>query len=258
MSIFKLDLNIKKHIPNAITCCNLICGCLAIVQIFEGNLVMAAYLVGLAAIFDFFDGFAARLLKVSSPIGKDLDSLADMVTFGVVPGFIMFKMLQLAEFKMGSVHGHAGIEETSWIPYVAILIPVFSALRLAKFNNDTRQSDSFIGVPTPANSILICSLPLIINLNGNVQDAQNFSVLEPYILNTNFLIVIAVVMSVLLVAEIPLIALKFKSFGWKGNQYRYVLIAISVLLMFVLKFAGLPLIIVFYILISLINNIVKR
>lgn len=251
-------MNIKKHIPNAITCCNLICGCLAIVQTFNGNLVGAAYLVGLAAIFDFFDGFAARLLKVSSPIGKDLDSLADMVTFGVVPGFVMFRMISLAVYKTGIEQSHNLVPEPSTIPYLAFLIPVFSALRLAKFNNDTRQSDSFVGVPTPANSILICSLPLILNINGGVNDAQQSSAFEPYLLNVNFLVVITIIMSVLLVAELPLIALKFKSFGWKGNEIRYVFLISSVLFLVFFRYAGLPLVIVFYVMISVINNVFKR
>lgn len=143
---------IKKNIPNAITCCNLLCGCLAIIQATNGNLLWAAYLVGMAAVFDFFDGFAARLLKVSSPIGKDLDSLADMVTFGVVPGIVMFKMIRLG-LRLDK-EGFDLIEENPWITYIVFMIPIFSALRLAKFNHDTRQTEAFIGLPTPANAIM--------------------------------------------------------------------------------------------------------
>ncbi len=243
-------MNIKKHIPNAITCCNLLCGCLAIVQSFEGNLVNAAYLVGLAAIFDFFDGFAARLLRVSSPIGKDLDSLADMVTFGVVPGIVMFKLiLMFIEVQEEIYSDRSWVSDNKYyLSYIAFLIPIFSALRLAKFNNDTRQTSSFIGLPTPANAIFICSIPLImeyakINLN-----------LNPYVL-----VVISVILSLLLVSEIPLFALKFRNFSWTGNRIRYTFLGLSLLLLITLQFVGIPLIIVLYVLISVITNIyIKR
>lgn len=242
-------MNIKKHIPNAITCCNLLCGCLAIVQAFEGNLVWAAYLVGLAAVFDFFDGFAARLLRVTSPIGKDLDSLADMVTFGVVPGVVMFQLMKIG-FDAYTIDGPANDGWTIYPPtttntmtYLAFLIPIFSAIRLAKFNNDTRQTTSFIGVPTPANAIFICSIPLILKYSA-------FTItLNPYVLVGS-----TIVLSLLLVSEIPLFALKFKFFGWKGNRIRYVFLALSLALLITLQFVGIPLIIVLYVLMSLITN----
>jgi CDP-diacylglycerol--serine O-phosphatidyltransferase len=250
-------MNIKKHIPNAITCCNLLCGCLAIVQSFEGNLVNAAYLVGLAAIFDFFDGFAARLLRVASPIGKDLDSLADMVTFGVVPGFVMYHMIDsslmfgesnkiLEYFNSGTSNfgelWSAHISSGSPVKYVAFVIPVFSAIRLAKFNNDTRQTTSFIGLPTPANAIFICSIPLI-----SIDTIQ-------FILNPYILCGLSCVLSFLLVSEIPLFALKFKNFSWRGNRIRYVFLGLSVLLLISLKLVGIPIIILLYILMSVITD----
>jgi CDP-diacylglycerol--serine O-phosphatidyltransferase len=238
-------MNIKKHIPNAITCCNLLCGCLAIVQSFEGNLVYAAYLVGLAAVFDFFDGFAARLLRVASPIGKDLDSLADMVTFGVVPGFVMYKMILntvFFEVNMNSNKSWAS-DHISYLSYIAFLIPVFSAIRLAKFNNDVRQSDSFIGLPTPANAIFICSIPLIMEYS-KIDISFN-----PYTL-----IVISVVFSLLLVSEIPLFALKFRNFSWRGNRIRYSFLALSLILLITLQFVGISLVILLYILMSVITN----
>lgn len=244
-------MNIKKHIPNAITCGNLLCGCLAIVKAFEGNLVWAAYLVGIAAVLDFFDGFAARMLKVSSPIGKDLDSLADMVTFGVVPGVIMFQMIRGGLYL--DKEGFSFFEMTRVFSYIPFLIPVFSALRLAKFNNDTRQSDSFIGVPTPANSILIVSIPLIVNWNNtfSFDEYHKFeSVLNPYIL-----CFISCVMSFLLVAELPLFALKFKHFKWKDNEIRFIFLGLSLVLLITLQFVGIPLIIILYILMSVINNL---
>lgn len=244
-------MNIKKHIPNAITCGNLLCGCLAIVKAFEGNLVWAAYLVGIAAVLDFFDGFAARMLKVSSPIGKDLDSLADMVTFGVVPGVVMFQLIGTARmFKIAfdaSIPdiSSIAIEKTVYLPqYIAFLIPIFSAIRLAKFNNDTRQTDSFIGVPTPANAMVICSLPLILAYSDYT-----------FIANVYFLSVLAVVMSFLLIAELPLFALKFKHFKWQGNEIRFVFLGLSLVMLVALQFVGIPLIIIMYILLSLFNNL---
>lgn len=237
-------MNIKKHIPNAITCCNLLCGCLAIVQTFEGNLVWAAYLVGLAAIFDFFDGFVARLLNVTSPIGKDLDSLADMVTFGAVPGFLMFQYLIALE-SFSSQYNFI-IKQYSWINYIAFLMIVFSAIRLAKFNNDTRQSESFVGVPTPANAIFWCSILFL-------DQSLTSSIITPY-----SVIVGIIVASFLLIAEIPLFALKFKHFGWKDNEIRYTFLGLSLLLLVALQFVGIPLIIILYIVMSIINNMIKK
>jgi len=236
---------IRQNIPNAITCGNLLCGCLAIVRAFEGNLVWAAYLVGIAAVLDFFDGFIARLLKVSSPIGKDLDSLADMVTFGVVPGFVMFKLLLLSTLFMTN--------NTVWIylPYLAFIIPIFSCIRLAKFNNDKRQTESFIGVNTPANSILICSLPLII---GTAYQSPSAA----FILNPYLLVALTIVMSALLVSEIPIFSLKFKTFGWKGNEVRFIFLIISLLMLCTLHYVGIPFIIVFYIVLSVINNFLTK
>lgn len=284
---------IKKNIPNAITCGNLLCGCLAIVNALEGNLVWAAYLVGIAAVLDFFDGFAARMLKVSSPIGKDLDSLADMVTFGVVPGVVMFQMFNDSIGYFGihtgyiyNTHEHplfALWPFLQYLRYIVFLIPIFSAVRLAKFNNDTRQSDSFIGVPTPANAILICSLGLIAALSNieadkllllakenisstggfekvpyiDIETVPNGSI-TTYILNPFILTALSLIMSFLLVAELPLIALKFKHFKWKGNEIRFIFLGGAVVLLASLQLAGIPLVIVFYILISIINNILTK
>ncbi len=247
-------MNLKKHIPNALTCCNLLCGCIAIEQAFEGNLVIAAYLVGLAAIFDFFDGFAARLLRVASPIGKDLDSLADMVTFGVVPGVVMFQLIEMSIFSYVN-EGTAAVQNfhekelalSGLVVYVAFLIPIFSAIRLAKFNNDNRQTSSFIGLPTPANAILICSFPLI-TANTNSLLASDI------IFNIYFLISITVLLSLLLITEIPLFALKFRTFSWLGNRTRYIFLALSVVLLALFQFVGIPLIIVLYVLMSINSN----
>ena len=246
---------IKKNIPNAITCGNLLCGCLALVQAFKGELVWAAYLVGIALVLDFFDGFTARMLRVASPIGKDLDSLADMVTFGVVPGVVMFKMIGFStSFYLSDIY-YAPKETESLLPYLAFIITIFSCIRLAKFNNDTRQSDSFIGLPTPANTMVICSFPLIATSHGDymadiVMQNPSLGSYLPYVL-----IGLSCVLSCLLVAEIPLFALKFKSFSWSANKLVYCFLLLSVILLVTLKFVAIPLIILLYILVSIVNNI---
>jgi CDP-diacylglycerol---serine O-phosphatidyltransferase len=245
----------KKHIPNAITCANLFCGCLAIVNAFQGELNWTAYLVGIAAVLDFFDGFSARMLKTYSTIGKDLDSLADMVTFGVVPGVVMFQLCNLAfvresmdDFGSFGTFGRlwTGYNSIQYLSYVAFSITIFSCLRLAKFNNDSRQTDSFIGLPTPANSILICSFPLIMESN---------EMFTYYFLNPYLIVILSCLLSLLLVSEIPLFSLKFKKFGWANNGLRYIFLAISLLFLILFHYVGIPLIIVFYILLSIVNNI---
>ena len=231
----------KKHIPNLLTCANLFCGCLGINAAYQsGDLVFAAYMIGLSGLFDFFDGFAARLLKVSSPIGKELDSLADMVSFGLSPSVIMYLMLQEAL-------RNAGFDER--IAYIAFLIAVFSALRLAKFNIDTRQTTSFIGVPTPANAILIGSLPLIVAFHPDMEGW----IVCPYLLSST-----TIIMSLLLVAELPLFSLKFKSYALGDNKIRYSFLALAVILIVDFKFTGVPLVIVAYILFSVLENFTTK
>ena len=196
-------MNIKKHIPNILTLCNLLCGCIALLEILVNKSVTGAcILMACSLVFDFFDGFIARILKVASPIGRELDSLADMVTFGVLPAtFINYIMLNYA---------HVSREYALF----AFMITLFSALRLAKFNIDTRQSDSFIGLNTPANSILIASVAL---------NLENFStdILTLHFTNQYFLFGFVIVSSLALVAEIPMFAFKFKNFSWKGNEIRF-------------------------------------
>ena len=208
-------------------------------EAFHNNIVISCWLIGIALIFDFFDGFAARLLKVSSPIGRDLDSLADMVTFGLLPSIIIYQLL------MQSIPDLLGI----WKAYPAFLIAIFSAIRLAKFNNDPRQSDSFIGVPTPAAALLIASLPLII---------FNDESWKPLIVNTTNLLVLTVVVCFLLVSEIKLLALKFRSFGWKGNEARYLLMILTVVLLLLFKILAVPVIFVVYLALSITANMVEK
>lgn len=252
-------------IPNILTLGNLACGCMAIVFAFQGNLVLVAYLVGIAAVLDFLDGFVARALKQFSPIGKDLDSLADMVTFGVVPGVVMFQLLDISiNLDIDQVNGFPTGKTAAH--FLAFIITLFSALRLAKFNNDTRQSESFIGVPTPANAILICSLSLVLGIEDITSFMSNWKYAAPigtpehlrFILNEYVLWGIVVVMSYLLISEIPLFALKFKSFKWKGNEIRYSFLAAAVIMLVLLQYIALPLIIILYILLSITNNILKR
>jgi CDP-diacylglycerol--serine O-phosphatidyltransferase len=232
----QVQQRVRKHLPNAITCANLFSGCLGIVFTFQHNLLFASYAIFLAAVFDFFDGFASRMLQSFSGIGKDLDSLADLVSFGVLPSAILYELLLEAP----------QIEHVSpYLNYIAFLIPVFSALRLAKFNTDERQSDIFIGLPTPANAILIASFPLIL-LHGNMFYRE-------YILNPFFLWCFTLIMCSLLVAEIPLMSLKFKNTDLHENIYRYLLLAISVIAIIIFKFAAIPAIIFIYIAMSIIQ-----
>lgn len=226
---------VKKHVPNAITCANLFSGCVGIVFAFQGELIVAAYAVLLAAIFDFFDGFASRVLQSFSGIGKELDSLADMVSFGVLPSVILYQLFLQAP----------QIDKISpYLNFIAFLIPVFSALRLAKFNTDTRQAEIFIGLPTPANGMLIGSFPLIMDQYPN---------LNRYILNPYGLSAFALIMCGLLVAEMPLMSLKFKNRNFNKNIYRYLLLLFSAILILFFKFAAVPVVILFYIVLSVIQ-----
>ncbi|MEJ6982307.1 CDP-diacylglycerol--serine O-phosphatidyltransferase [Pedobacter sp. P351] len=226
----------RKHIPNAITCLNLLCGCVGIVLAFRNNLIFASYAIILAAIFDFLDGFIARLLHAYSEIGKELDSLADIVSFGVLPSIIIYQLFLEAP-QLGML--------SQYINYSAFLIAIFSALRLAKFNIDTRQEDNFLGLPTPANALLIASLPFIVS-------GENLF-LKNYILNAFFLFIFSFGMSILLVMEIPLMSLKFKSLNFSENLYRYILIILAVILILIFKFVAVPIVIFLYILLSIIQ-----
>ncbi|MGI4759366.1 MAG: CDP-alcohol phosphatidyltransferase family protein [Janthinobacterium lividum] len=252
----------KRYIPNAVTCLNLLCGCLALTFIFRGELVMGAYLVGIAAVADFFDGLLARALRVSSPIGKDLDSLADMVSFGVVPGAILYKLLAsplgmmprptsafITSIKYGSSQFTLPNPETL-IACLGFTVSIFSALRLAKFNNDTRQTTSFIGLPTPACTLVVASLPLIL---ANDQFGVKEIILNPWLL-----LGLTVLLSGLLVAELPLFALKFKNLKWLGNRRRFIFVALALVLVSTLRAAGIPLAVLLYVLLSVPGRVRSR
>lgn len=211
----------------------MLCGCLGIVFLLEDRNIPAAWFVWIACVFDFFDGFTARMLKVSSPIGKELDSLADVVSFGVLPSMVMYKMLSDAS-------------SSEVIPFIGFLIAMFSALRLAIFNVDETQRDSFKGLNTPANTLFITSLPL---LHGTVGD---------WLFYPATLIAITFVFSLLLVSRIEIFALKFKNFTWADNKMRFTFLGLSVLLLLIFQVAAIPLIILLYIGLSLGEKALSR
>jgi CDP-diacylglycerol---serine O-phosphatidyltransferase len=213
--------------PNIVTVANLACGFVGIQQVFAGNVEFACYCIYLAGLFDFLDGFVARLFKSTSELGKQLDSLSDVVSFGVLPGFLMFALLQ--EYK-----------------WVSIIVPLFSALRLAKFNVDTRQSDEFIGVPTPINALFITSLVFIFNGQIVVQEI-------------NFLLIFLILFSsLMLIVELPLLDIKFKSFGFAENKFRYLLLFFSAVFILLLKWECFIAIYFLYLLLSLAQNITLK
>ncbi|MEQ9426574.1 MAG: CDP-diacylglycerol--serine O-phosphatidyltransferase [Cyclobacteriaceae bacterium] len=225
-------MTLAKHLPNLFTSLNLFSGCLGIHAVTSGELWMAPYFVLAGAFFDFLDGFTARLVGSDSEIGKELDSLADLVTFGVLPAFVMLKMLQASDANMG------------WLAYSAFLIAIFSALRLAKFNVDTLQKDVFIGVPTPANAVFITGLTFWLN--------SDYAVI---LNNQYFLLFVVIVSSLIMVSPFRFIALKFKSKGWNGNQAKFVLLIGALLLIILFKELAASLIILWYILISMFENL---
>lgn len=231
-----------KHLPNLITLLNLLCGCAAIIEISENRPEHAGILVLLAMVFDFADGLVARLIGAYSDIGKQLDSLADVVSFGVVPGMILFDIFQ--ENAVTGKYIDMGLPYAGFAPYLMFLVTLFSALRLAKFNVDTRQSQSFIGLPTPANTLMIVSFIFILK-------NDEFG-LGSVLLNPVFLMVFALLSSWLLVAEIPLFSLKFKSLVFSENKGPYLLILICIPCLLLLRFAAAPVIISFYLILSLI------
>ena len=224
-------MSIKKHIPNTITCCNLISGCIATWFAFESDFTMALLFIVIGAVFDFFDGMVARLLHVSSPIGKELDSLADDITFGFAPSAIVFSYLC-------TFHIHL-----PFIPFLAFIMAAFSALRLAKFNLDERQALGFIGLPTPANALFWGSLVLGLQEYNIYFEGMEWAVLVGTFIS-----------SYLLIAEIPMFALKFKTWGWKCNEIKYIFILSCIPLLLLLKVSGFAAIIAWYVILSVATN----
>lgn len=231
----KILTKIKKSIPNFLTCMSLFCGCLAVLNAMDREYSLAMCLIFIGAVFDFSDGFAARLLNATSPIGKELDSLADQVSFGVAPGFVVFFWLE--NYGLGL------------FSYIAFLITAFSALRLAKFNVDERQTTSFIGLATPANAIFFSSLIAAVEENG----MYGFLKDSPW-----YMVALVVVFSLLLTSELPMFSFKFKHGGFKGNEDKFILIGFEILSMLstifmenVAVYSVIPVIILFYIVICL-------
>jgi CDP-diacylglycerol---serine O-phosphatidyltransferase len=225
-------MSLMRHLPNLLTCSNLFSGCIGIVFTLNHSPEAGAWFVWASCAFDFLDGFAARALKSTSPIGKELDSLADVVSFGVLPAVVMYEML-------------SSVSASSVLPYAAFALTVFSALRLAKFNIDENQKDIFIGLPTPANALFITALPLL------------ESPFDVVISNEISLIGITAVFSFLLVSPLELFALKLKDFKWSSNKVQFTFILLSVLLLLVWQAAAFPWIILLYVASSLIKNWIR-
>lgn len=228
---------ITRNIPNTITCCNLVSGCIATTYAFTGQQTMALLFIVIGAVFDFFDGMSARLLKVSSPIGKELDSLADDITFGIAPATMVFFELSVMEYP-------AILEPLRhYLPFAAYIMAAFAALRLAKFNLDERQTTSFIGLPTPANALFWGSL---------IVGANNFLESSPGMVAAVLIMIIA--SSYAMICEIPMFALKFKQWGWRGNEVKYVFIITCIPLLIIFRISALAIIIAWYIVLSYIIN----
>ncbi|HMB99499.1 MAG TPA: CDP-alcohol phosphatidyltransferase family protein [Flavobacteriaceae bacterium] len=247
----------KRHIPNFLTLLNLLCGSIAIIYVVNNNFVAASLFVFAGIFFDFFDGFAARKLKVQSEIGLQLDSLADMVTSGVVPGLVMFILIRPTESSWIYVGNNPtaesifGFSNITLFPIIGLFITLASAYRLAKFNIDEDQQDYFKGLPTPANTLLIISLPLIIEF-------QNSDLVDSILSNKWFLIMITLLSCYLLNSNIKLMALKFKDWRFKTNIYKYSLIIVSIILLLIFKFIAIPIIIFIYIALSIAKNLITK
>ncbi|MNK10514.1 phosphatidylglycerophosphate synthetase [compost metagenome] len=281
------------NIPNLFTASNMLCGIFAIILAFAGRIDIAPYFIFLAAVLDFFDGFIARLLKQQGELGKQLDSLADMISFGLAPGIIIMVILvgqtTFIDFESLFWHGEYVTSTTqveivngdsffslemltaslhswgnsffewkniNWLPFVALIIPFFSMFRLAKFNIDTRQSESFIGLPTPANTIFFMAFPLLLSKYGTTSGWEHDLII--WLIQPVVLIPIIVIMSLLLVAELPLFALKFKSFKWKGNEIRYIFLISCGILISTLLIWSIPIIVLLYLLLSFIQHILRK
>lgn len=266
---------IKKAIPNFITCLNLFSGCLAVIAAFHEQLIWSSCLIGLAAVFDFFDGLVARLLKAYSPIGKDLDSLADIVSFGLAPGVILFQMITIGFGSYSIPLLDRPIEVLAWAS-TGFLVTIFGAIRLAKFNIDERQTTSFLGLPIPASGIFIASfIPILVwehRLNIYHPPSQemlnqlrehfyfnDFHIATTELLfNPWFYIIVSIVNSLFMVSEIPLFSMKIKTLKSRENIIRILFILISLWLVYYYELIGIPLVVILYVLLSLIDLLIKK
>ncbi len=239
---------ITRHIPNFVTILNLLSGSIAIVFAFEGNLLLSAWFIAFAAIFDFLDGMLARLLNARSEVGLQMDSLADVISFGLAPAMMVYQMMQMS-FNVPFVY----FSGKNMVAFSAFLIAAFSALRLAKFNVDDSQQDSFLGLPTPADALFFASLPVVL-FQAEKDGAE---IIVGLLKNFWALLAATVIFSVLMVSNIRLFSLKLKSLSFQGNQIRYIFAGLVVPMILVLKLYALPLVVVLYILLSLVNNMRK-
>ena len=235
----------KKYIPNILTTLNLISGLISISLVLQHNLVWASCFIFIGAVFDFLDGTAARLLKAYSELGKQLDSLADLVTFGVAPGLIVFQLL-----SFHCTNGCNILERWNIIPYLALLIPVCSALRLAKFNIDLRQEVNFIGLPTPANAIFFASIPMILQIQDRIHTFIQLDFMIALFSDPRILAALSVFFSYLLISDFRMFSMKFKSMSWKENQHRYVFLILSLILLLIFSISAVPMVILAYLLLS--------
>jgi len=234
-------------VPNTITSLNLVCGSLSVIFAIDGHLGWAAIFIFAAAIFDFLDGFAARLLKAYSSIGKELDSLADTVSFGLAPAAILFTMIEYTLYGKNQPIYEIAANWSQWILlFTSLVIPIAGAFRLAKFNTDDRQSEQFLGMPIPANAIFFASLALILDMGDKPE-------IVPYILNKYTILVSIFSCSFLMVSELPMFNLKFKNIKLKENTLRFLFLGITILMLAVLQIYALPLIIIWYVLLSVIS-----
>lgn len=245
-------MNIKKHIPNFLTLLNLFCGCIAIVFISKSEFDRAFYFVCLGIFFDFFDGFFARKFGVAGPLGVQLDSLADMVTSGVVPGYMMYVLLYNVQLTSErNFQDLYAVNPTYLLPFIGFVITLGACYRLANFNIDTRQSDSFIGLPTPANALFVMSLPLIIK-------GFPFSNIDTFLFNKWVLLTITFLSAYVMNAEIPLFSLKIKNFSFTKYKLQVSFLIASVLMLIFLQVTAVPLIILLYVLLSVANTFLTK
>lgn len=242
-------MKLLKHLPNLLTLLNLLAGTIAVIYAVQNELITAAVFVLIGIFFDFFDGLAARMLKVTGELGKQLDSLADVVTSGVVPGIVMYQLLKddAVSISINQASITWGEESFNFLPYFGLLFTLSAAYRLAKFNIDERQSNSFIGLPVPAATLVVISLPLILHY-GEISAVNDF-------INQNWVLLgVVMLLSWLMHAEVPLFALKFKDFSWGNNKIKYVFLGITLLLCIFLQYAAIPLAVLIYVLLSFIDN----
>jgi CDP-diacylglycerol--serine O-phosphatidyltransferase len=239
-------MNIKKYIPNTLTSFNLLSGVVAITFIMENSLIAASLLIFLAAVFDFLDGMAARILDARSEIGKQMDSLADVISFGVAPGILIFHMISL--HCIGSCNV---LERMHIAPYFALLIPLCGAWRLAKFNLDLRQEEMFYGLPIPANALFFASIPLVIYLQPRMFSLIRLDFMVDFFSNTRILAMLSVFFAYLMISEFRMFSVKFKSLGWKNNKVQFIFLISSVILVLLFSVTAIPFIILDYLLLSM-------